>query len=142
MKKEKIVKVAVQMDKLSKINKDTDSTLALIKEALKRKFSVFIYTVDNMYLSENKLKAFANQVIKVNIKKEEFFELEKPKIINLNSFEFNEFSKIDDFAEWDSLAHINIITQLESMFNIRFSLDEVESFAEIKDIIKSISSKI
>ena len=54
----------------------------------------------------------------------------------------NEFSKIDDFAEWDSLAHINIITQLESMFNIRFSLDEVESFAEIKDIIKSISSKI
>ena len=88
MKKEKIVKVAVQMDKLSKINKDTDSTLALIKEALKRKFSVFIYTVDNMYLSKNKLKAFANQVIKVNIKKEEFFELEKPKIINLNSFEF------------------------------------------------------
>tara|TARA_Y100001958_G_C21131037_1_gene472367 strand:- start:376 stop:624 length:249 start_codon:yes stop_codon:yes gene_type:complete len=63
-------------------------------------------------------------------------------IDDLNSFEFNEFSKIDDFAEWDSLAHINIITQLESMFNIRFSLDEVESFAEIKDIIKSISSKI
>jgi acyl carrier protein len=63
-------------------------------------------------------------------------------IDDLNSFEFNEFSKIDDFAEWDSLAHINIITQLESMFKIRFSLDEVESFAEIKDIIKSISSKI
>tara|TARA_B100000941_G_C28039089_1_gene318762 strand:- start:169 stop:417 length:249 start_codon:yes stop_codon:yes gene_type:complete len=63
-------------------------------------------------------------------------------IDDLKSFEFNEFSKIDDFAEWDSLAHINIITQLESMFNIRFSLDEVESFAEIKDIIKSISSKI
>lgn len=63
-------------------------------------------------------------------------------IDDLNSFEFNEFSKIDDFSEWDSLAHINIITQLESMFNIRFSLDEVESFAEIKDIIKSISSKI
>ena len=63
-------------------------------------------------------------------------------IDDLNSFEFTEFSKIDDFAEWDSLAHINIITQLESMFNIRFSLDEVESFAEIKDIIKSISSKI
>ena len=63
-------------------------------------------------------------------------------IDDLNSFEFNEFSKIDDFAEWDSLAHINIITQLESMFNIRFSLEEVESFAEIKDIIKSISSKI
>ena len=35
MSKEKI-KVAVQMDKLNKINKYTDSTLALIKEAIKR----------------------------------------------------------------------------------------------------------
>ena len=48
------------MDKLSKINRDTDSTLALIKEAIK-KFSVFIYTVDNMYYDRNKLKAVANK---------------------------------------------------------------------------------
>ena len=88
MKKVKIVKVAIQMDKLSKINKDTDSTLALIEEAIKKKFSVFIYTVDNMYYDRNKLKAVANQVIKVDIKKEKFLELEKPKIISLNSFEY------------------------------------------------------
>lgn len=59
-----------------------------------------------------------------------------------NSFELNENSKIDDYSEWDSLAHINIITQLESIYKIRFSLEEVESFLQIKDIIKSISSKI
>ena len=88
MKKVKIVKVAIQMDKLSKINRDTDSTLALIKEAIKKKFSVFIYTVDNMYYDRNKLKAVANQVIKVDTKKEKFLELEKPKIISLNTFEF------------------------------------------------------
>ena len=41
MSKEKI-KVAVQMDKLNKINKDTDSTLALIQEAIKRN-SLFSY---------------------------------------------------------------------------------------------------
>ena len=44
MKKNKNIKVAVQMDMLNKLNKDTDSTLALIEEAMKRKFSVFIYT--------------------------------------------------------------------------------------------------
>ena len=88
MKDKKVVKVAVQMDKLNKINKDTDSTLALIQEAIKRKFSVFIYTVDNIYLSENKLKAIANKVIKVNIKKEKFLELEPPKVLSLNNFEF------------------------------------------------------
>lgn len=59
-----------------------------------------------------------------------------------NSFELNENSKIDDYSEWDSLAHINIITQLESIYKIRFSLEEVESFLQIKDIIKSISSRI
>ncbi len=52
MNKEKKVKVAVQMDKLNKINKDTDSTLALIQEAIKRKFSVFIYNVDNLYFEK------------------------------------------------------------------------------------------
>ena len=53
MSKEKKVKVAVQMDKLNKINKDTDSTLALIQEAIKRRFSVFIYNVDNLYFDLN-----------------------------------------------------------------------------------------
>lgn len=88
MSKEKTVKVAVQMDSLNKINKDTDSTLALINEAIKRKFAVFIYTVENMYFDSNKLKAVANQVLSINIKKEKFLSLKKSCVINLNSFEF------------------------------------------------------
>ncbi len=63
-------------------------------------------------------------------------------IEDLKSFTFHEFSKIDDYSEWDSLAHINIITQLESVYKIRFSFDEIENFTEIRDLIKSISSKI
>ena len=54
MSKEKKIKVAVQMDKLNKINKNTDSTLALIQEAIKRRFSVFIYNVDNLYYENRK----------------------------------------------------------------------------------------
>ena len=88
MSKEIKIKVAVQMDKLDKINKDTDSTLVLIQEAIKRKFSVYIYSVDNLYLENNKLKAISNQVLSINVKKEKFLTLDKPKVINLNSFEF------------------------------------------------------
>jgi len=88
MSKEKKVKVAVQMDKLNKINKDTDSTLALIQEAIKRKFSVFIYNVDNLYLENNELKTIANKVLSINIQKENFLTLDKPYVINLKSFEF------------------------------------------------------
>ena len=88
MSKEKEIKVAVQMDKLNKINKDTDSTLALIQEAIKRKFSVFIYNVDNLYFENNELKAIANKVLSINIQKENFFTLDTPYVINLKSFEF------------------------------------------------------
>ena len=87
MSKEKI-KVAVQMDKLNKINKDTDSTLALIQEAIKRKFSVFIYNVDNLYFENNELKAIANKVLSINIQKEKFLTLDTTHVINLKSFEF------------------------------------------------------
>ena len=60
------------MDKLNKIKKDTDSTLALIQEAIKRKFSVFIYNVDNLYFENNELKAIANKVYQLISKKKIF----------------------------------------------------------------------
>ena len=88
MSKEKKVKVAVQMDKLNKINKYTDSTLALIQEAIKRKFSVFIYNVDNLYLENNELKAIANKVLSINIQKEKFLTTDTAHVINLKSFQF------------------------------------------------------
>ena len=88
MSKEKKIKVAVQMDELNKINKDTDSTLALIQEAIKRKFSVFIYNVNNLYFMNNELKAISNQVLSINIKEENFLTLDKPHVINLKSFDF------------------------------------------------------
>ena len=88
MSKKKIFKVAVQMDKLNRINKDTDSTLALIQEAIKRDFFVFIYNVDNLYLENNELKAIANKVLSINIQKENFLTLDTTHVINLKSFEF------------------------------------------------------
>ena len=59
-----------------------------------------------------------------------------------NNFKLDGLSKIEDYSEWDSLAHINIITQIESIFNIRFSLDEVENFVDIQDIINVVNSRI
>ena len=41
MSKEKKVKVAVQMDKLNKINKDTDSTLGINSRSNKKKILCF-----------------------------------------------------------------------------------------------------
>ena len=62
-------------------------------------------------------------------------------IEDVTNFSVTIDSLTSDFKNWDSLAHINIIVQLEAHYGIRFSLDEVESFSTIRDIIQTISSK-
>ena len=62
-------------------------------------------------------------------------------IEDIDNFNVTEESGIEDFPEWDSLAHINIIIQLEACYGIKFSLDEVENFLTIKDITQTIIAK-
>ncbi len=86
-KNKKYFKIAIQMDSLDKINKDTDSTLALIQEAYKRNYVIFIYTVDNLSLISNKPKAFAQKVMAVNINNEKFLSLDRSDTVNLEEFD-------------------------------------------------------
>lgn len=62
-------------------------------------------------------------------------------IEDISNFNLNKDSLINDIEGWDSLAHINIIVQLESHFGIKFSLDEVEDFKSINEIIQIIIKK-
>ena len=62
-------------------------------------------------------------------------------IEDVNNFRVTKDSKIHDFPEWDSLAHINIITQLETFYGIRFSLNELEDLSTIENIYRSVISK-
>lgn len=43
-----------------------------------------------------------------------------------------------DLKEWDSLAHIQIIMELESEFNIKIPFEEVLEINVIKDLVKYI----
>jgi acyl carrier protein len=49
---------------------------------------------------------------------------------------------ISEISEWDSLKHIQIITEIEKIFSISFELDEMLSFETISDICNSVNSKI
>ena len=42
---------------------------------------------------------------------------------------------------WDSLAHINIVSQIESEFGVRFSLDELARFSTVGKIIEAVQHK-
>jgi len=48
----------------------------------------------------------------------------------------------EDYEEWDSLAHINIVTQIEADFDISFTLDEIEEFYSVKNILHAVLKKV
>jgi len=80
------LEVAIQMDDPQYLDKETDSTIAIIEEALKRKYRIYIYTVDDLSLKDNIAKAFCREVISLDIKNEKFLELAIRKKRLLSSF--------------------------------------------------------
>ena len=75
------LKIAVQMDPLELLDKKADSTLALMEEAIKRLYKVYIYTVDDLTLENNKPKVFCKEVKNIDIKKQTILTCLKKKKI-------------------------------------------------------------
>jgi len=42
---------------------------------------------------------------------------------------------------WDSLAHISLVYNIEQEFGVRFSLDELQSFRNIGDLLHLLGQK-
>ena len=74
------------MDEPEALDKEADSTLAIIEEALKRNFKVYIYTVDELSLNDNIPVAFCREIINLDLKNEKFLELSNYKKKLLSSF--------------------------------------------------------
>ena len=81
------IKVAVQIDEPKLLDKNADSTIALIEEALFRRYKVFIYTVDQLSLKDNNPVAICREVLKLDIKQERFLELSREKEKTLSIFD-------------------------------------------------------
>ena len=82
----KLFKIAFQMDPLRNINQKTDSTLMLMFEAHLRGFKLFHYQPKDLYLENNKVKAFGYFfTIKKNGSKY-FFKSKTAQHIDLENF--------------------------------------------------------
>ncbi len=46
-----------------------------------------------------------------------------------------------EVAEWDSLAHVNIIAGVESTFGVRFAISEIESLKSVGDLVDLVVAK-
>ena len=68
------MKVAVQMDHVSKLNIKGDTTLALCLEAQEREFKLYQYLPDNLTFVDGKLKVLVEE-LKLFDDNVDFFEL-------------------------------------------------------------------
>lgn len=48
----------------------------------------------------------------------------------------------DDVDAWDSLSHVNLMIAIELAFDIEFKQNEIQSFANVGELMKSIEEKI
>ena len=62
-------------------------------------------------------------------------------ILDDDDIVLTETSTADDVEEWDSITHIEIISEIESVFDIRFNTMEIESLKNLGDMVSLVSSK-
>jgi acyl carrier protein len=48
----------------------------------------------------------------------------------------------NDVEEWDSLAHINLIMEIEAEFNLRFTVNDIVGLKNVGDMIQLIEKKL
>ncbi len=53
-----------------------------------------------------------------------------------------EKSMVGDFPAWDSMGHLNILSQVEEAFDINFEPEEMMEIEDVKDIINMVQSKL
>jgi acyl carrier protein len=62
--------------------------------------------------------------------------LDQPDLVLTRS---SNASNVDD---WDSLAHINLVTSIEKRYKIKFALGELQELKDVGDMIDLIKAKL
>jgi acyl carrier protein len=47
-----------------------------------------------------------------------------------------------DVPEWDSLAHINLIVEIEEEFGLRFTVDDISGLRNVGEMIELVERKL
>ena len=58
------------------------------------------------------------------------------KIIHVPAIKLKQNSSYKNTKNWDSLAHINIVLQLEKKIKEKFSIDEISKIVNLNDCLK------
>jgi|CZCB01.1.fsa_nt_gi acyl carrier protein len=63
------------------------------------------------------------------------------KVLGLSKDSLTIESNRDDIYEWDSLAHLNLIAEMEERLNVTIPFEEIEDIYSLKDFLKYLDEK-
>ena len=69
---------------------------------------------------------------------EEQLKITFANALDVQSDEIGDSTSPETMPDWDSLAHLNLVTDLEKKFNIQFTMDEVmemNTFSKVKQVV-------
>jgi acyl carrier protein len=62
------------------------------------------------------------------------------KVLKLRSEEYRSDLKIGDVEEWDSVAHLDLMSEIEQEFGVRFDLDEITTLTSLPVLLNRLES--
>ena len=63
-------------------------------------------------------------------------------VMDNNEIVLEETTCAEDIEEWDSLAHVQLIEKIESVFGITFSAKEMRSWDDVGEFVDTITEKL
>lgn len=54
-------------------------------------------------------------------------------LFNINDNQLNQDFTFNKIENWDSIAHLSLITELEDTFNVMFEIEDILSFASYEN---------
>jgi len=64
------------------------------------------------------------------------------EVFDDQSITLHEEMTADDVDTWDSLSHVNLMIAIELAFDIEFKQNEIQSFANVGELMQTIEEKI
>lgn len=64
------------------------------------------------------------------------------EVFDNDEIEIDENTVAEDIEEWDSLAHVQLTEKVQSVFGVKFSAKEMNSWDDVGEFVDSIISKL
>jgi acyl carrier protein len=60
------------------------------------------------------------------------------RALNLRAEQYRPDLRIGDVDQWDSVAHLELMSEMEREFGVRFDLDQMTTLTSLPDLVSSL----